>query len=277
MQQQSYLELRERRELGTILSDSFTFIRINRSLLWDVLLNTSGIFFLLAIVVAGFYQYATTSSWMTSDPLSFFLVLFLLMLTSILFYASLSAAIYAFMKNYIDNKGDVQKEVVIQEARSNMGDLIILSIITAIIMFFGFIFLVIPGIYLSVPMAMVYPVFCFQKLGKFASISGAFKLISDYWWVTFGTLLVIYIVFMIMSFVFQLPSTIYLAVMAFFSAASGNPELSGDFIYLILSTISSAASNLLSVIIVVCLGLVYLDLDEEQNRTGIKAKLEELG
>lgn len=275
--QQQYIELRERREIGTILSDSFTFIRINKNLLWNVLLKTSGIFFLLSIVLAGLYQYANISSWGTSDPLSLFVLVFLMMFSGILFYASISAAIYSFMENYIVTKGNVQEEIVIQQARSNIGAIVLLSIVSAIIMFCSFIFFIIPGFYVAVPITLVIPIFCFRKLGKIDSIHAAFKLVSGYWWITFGTILITYIVFLIITFVFQLPSSVYLGLKTFFSAAGGDGDLSGDFIYLILATLSSASSNLISIMIVISIGLIYFDLDEEKNRTGIKAKLEELG
>lgn len=275
--QQPYIELRERRELGTILSDSFTILRINKTPLWNVLIRTSGVFFLLSVLLAGLYQYAYISSWMTVDPFSFFLVMFLMMLSGMLFYASISATVYTLMQNYIDTKGNVQEEVVIQEARSKTGQLILLTVISAFILFFGFIFFIIPGFYFMVPMTLVFPVFCFQNLGKTDSIRAAFKLVSGYWWVTFGTILVIYIVFMIISFVFQIPSSVYMGAKSFFSAAGGNADMSGDFLYLVLATISSAAGNLISVPMTIAFGLIYFDLDEEKNRTGIKAKLEELG
>lgn len=275
--QQPYIELRERRELGEILSDSFTILRINKTQLWNVLVKTSGIFFLLSVLLAGLYQYATISSWMTEDSLSFFLVLFLMIFSGMLFYASISAGIYTLMQNYIDTKGNIQEEIVVQEARSKIGQLILLTVISAFIMFFGFIFFIIPGFYIAVPMTLVFPIFCFQKLGKRDSIREAFRLVSGYWWVTFGTILVIYIVFMIISFVFQIPSTAYLAAKSFVTASGGDASMSGDFLYLILATVSSAAGNLISIPMTIAFGLIYFDLDEEKNRTGIKAKLEELG
>lgn len=275
--QQPFLELRERRELGTILSDSFTFIRINKTPLWNVLVRTSAVFFLLTIFLSGLYSYGSASSWMISNPFILLVVVFCMMFSSILFYASTSAGVYSFMKNYIETKGEVQEEVIVKNARSKIVHLVIISFISAVMLFIGFIFFVIPGVYLMTPLAMAIPVFCFQKLGKIDSIRAGFKLVSDHWWETFGTLLVIYIVFMIITFAFQLPSTIYMGGKAFFPTSGEPGDFSGDFIYLILSTISSAASNFISIIIVVCIGLVYLDLDEQKNRTGIKAKLEELG
>ncbi len=275
--QQPYIELRERRELGTILSDSFTFIRLNKTPLWNVLLRTSGVFFLLSVLLSGLYQYVYIESWMTSDPLYFFVVLFLMLFGSIFFIASLAAGIYAFMQNYIETKGDVQEEVIIQNARVKVGQLVLLSVICYFIFILGGLFFIIPGIYFLVPLAIVFPVFYFKGIGKRASIKAAFKLTSGYWWVTFGTILVIVIVIGIISFVFQIPSTLYLGTKTFYSATGGNGELSGDFIYLLLATIASAASNLLSIVMVIAFGLVYFDLDEEKNRTGVMAKLDDLG
>ncbi|WP_192346139.1 hypothetical protein [Algoriphagus sp. Y33] len=272
-----YLELRTRRELGTILSDSFTFIRINITPLWNILLKTSGVFFVLTVLLSGLYQYANTAFWITTDPLYFVLVFLLMMLGSVLFYASVSAAIYAFMQNYIDTKGNVQEEVVIQNARAKIGHLVLLSVMCYLLIILGFMFFIIPGIYFMVPVSMVFPVFCFLGMGKIDSIREAFKLVSGYWWVTFGTILVLFIVMGIISFVFQLPGTVYLGTKTFFSVIEGNEELSGDFIYLLLATLGSAASNLISIVMVVAFGLIYFDLDEEKNRTGIKAKLEDLG
>ncbi len=275
--QQPYLQLRERRELGTILSDSFTFIRINKAPLWKVLVKTCGVFFLLTVLFSGLYQYAAVSAWLATEPLSFVLVAGLMILGSILFYGSLTAAIYTFMQNYMDTKGNVQEELIIQNARAKTGTLVFLTIIPTIMLSFGFLFFVIPGIYFIVPITVVFPILCFERRGKMDSIKASFKLISGYWWITFGTVLVIAIVVGIISVAFQLPSSIYLGVKTFFSVSEGDGQLSGDFLYLILTTISAAASNLLSIVTVVCLGLVYFDLDEEKNKTGMKEKLENLG
>lgn len=275
--QQQYLELRTRRELGSILSDSFAFVRINLKPLLNVLLKTTGVFFLISVLSSGFYQYANASAWMTTDPVNFVIVFLVFLLGSILFFTSAAAAVFSFMENYMDNKGAIQEEVVIQQTWSKMGQLILLSLMYYPMLVVGFLFFIIPGIYLLVPLAMVFPIFCFQKLGKIASIKASFSLTSGYWWVTFGTLFVTSLVIGIISFVFQLPGSIYLVTKTLFAATEGTEGLSGDFIYLILATIGSAASNLLSIVLTIAMGLIYFDLDEEKNRTGLKAKLEDLG
>lgn len=275
--QQHYLELRTRRELGTILSDSFTFARLNVKPLFNVLLKTTGVFFLISVLLSGFYQYASAASWLTTDPLYFVLVLMVTMLGSILFFTSAAAAVYSYMENYITNKGSIQEEVIIRETWSKMAQLILLAFICYFLMIVGFLLFLIPGFYFMVPFAVIFPIFCFQRLGKMDSIKAAFKLTSGYWWVTFGTLFVVSLVIGIISFVFQLPGTVYLGGKTFFAATEGIEAFSGDFIFLILTTISSAASSLLSIIMIIAIGLTYFDLDEERNRTGLKAKLDDLG
>ncbi len=275
--QQHYLELRIRRELGTILSDSFAFVRLTIKPLFNVLLKTTGVYFLISVLLSGLYQYASAAVWVTTDPLYFSVVLLLMLLGSILFFTSAAAAVYSFMENYMTNKGNIEEEVIIQESRSKMAQLILLGLISYFLMVVGFLFFIIPGFYFLVPFALIFPIFCFEQLGKRDSIKAAFKLTSGYWWVTFGTLFVVGLIIGIISFVFQLPGTVYLGGKTFFTISEGGEAFSGDFIYLILATIGSAASSLLSIILIIAIGLVYFDLDEERNRTGLKAKLDDLG
>lgn len=277
---QNYIELRKKRDLGEILSDTFAFARINSKPLFNILLKTTGIFFLLSVLFSGYYQYANLNRLVTEDLATFGISIVLLMIGSVLYYASATSSIFAFMQQYLDTKGMVSEEPVIREAKSNIGQMILLSIMAYLLLIFGFVFFFFPGIYFIVPIALAFPVFFFKKLGKRDSIRAAFKLVSGYWWVTFGTIVVMAILISIISFVFQLPGTVYIGVKAFFEASQGSgefEEFGGDFIYLLLATIGSAASNLLSIFMIIATGLVYFDLDEEKNRTGIKAKLEELG
>ncbi|MCF1749867.1 hypothetical protein [Mariniradius sediminis] len=277
---QNYIELRKKRDLGEILSDTFAFARINSKPLFNILLKTTGIFFLINVLFSGYYQYTNLNRLVTEDLAAFSISLLLLTLGSVLYYASATSSIFSFMQQYLDTKGTVSEEPVIREAKSNIGQMILLSIMAYLLLIFGFVFFFFPGIYFIVPIALAFPVFFFKKLGKRDSIRAAFKLVSGYWWVTFGTIVVMAILISIISFVFQLPGTVYIGVKAFFEASQGSgefEEFGGDFIYLLLATIGSAASNLLSIFMIIATGLVYFDLDEEKNRTGIKAKLEELG
>lgn len=273
----TYLELRKRRELGEILSDTFTFARINSKSLIPVLIKTTGIFFLIHLLFSVAYQYTTMENMVLTNTGLFFGSLFLMLLGSLIYYASASAAIYSYMINYTETKGLVHTDQIIQNSRSKLVSLLLLGILSYFILITGLLFFLIPGVYLLVPVALSFPLLIFRNLGKRDSLKASFKLISDRWWITFGTLLVVGIVIGIISFVFSLPPTVYLAVKTLVIESGETQVLGGDFIFLILSSLSSAVGNLLSIFIIIAVGLVYFDLDEEKNKTGIRVKLEELG
>lgn len=273
----TYLELRKRRELGEILSDTFTFARINSKSLIPVLIKTTGIFFLIHLLFSVAYQYTTMENMVLTNPGLFFGSLFLMLLGSLIYYASASAAIYSYMIDYTETKGLVHTDQIIQNSRSKLVSLLLLGVLSYFILITGFLFFLIPGVYLLVPVALSFPLLIFRNLGKRDSLQASFKLISDRWWVTFGTLLVVGIVIGIISFVFSLPPSVYLAVKTLVIESGETQVLGGDFIFLTLSSLSSAVGNLLSIFIIIAVGLVYFDLDEEKNKTGIRVKLEELG
>lgn len=273
----TYLELRKRRELGEILSDTFTFARINSKSLIPVLIKTTGIFFLIHLLFSVAYQYTTMENMVLTNTGLFFGSLFLMLLGSLIYYASASAAIYSYMINYTETKGLVHTDQIIQNSRSKLVSLLLLGILSYFILITGLLFFLIPGVYLLVPVALSFPLLIFRNLGKRDSLKASFKLISDRWWITFGTLLVVGIVIGIISFVFSLPPSVYLAVKTLVIESGETQVLWGDFIFLFLSSLSSAVGNLLSIFIIIAVGLVYFDLDEEKNKTGIRVKLEELG
>jgi len=66
----------------------------------------------------------------------------------------------------------------------------------------GIILLIIPGIYISIVMTIVFTIIIFEELGAGEAISRAFKLMKGSWWLTFGTLFVLGILTSIISAIF---------------------------------------------------------------------------
>lgn len=275
----NYIQFKKRRELGEILSDTFAFVRGNFKDLFTVLIRTSLIPFILVILASVYYQYVI-GNISEITPYSAVFSLGGLGLAGLLFYATSSATVYSFIKEYDSTKGKLLNlEYVVSEAKSNIGNMIGLTLLAYLMLIFGLIFFVIPGIYFLVPLTVVFPILLFKETTIFGALGESFKLIKGFWWVTFGTVIVIAIIIGVMSFAFSVPALIYNVTKMVITSSnegtltSGNP---GDFIYLTLSALGSAGSNLLSIVFLVAIGFVYYDLDEEQNRTGLKQKIEEL-
>ncbi|MFD2034884.1 hypothetical protein ACFSKL_08790 [Belliella marina] len=277
---ENYIPLRKRRELGAILSDTFAFSRNNSKQLFSVLVKTCGIPFIVVLVASAYYQYVMLDPDPVSMASNIMIALLALALAGGIFYAMSASTIFSFTHEYEVNRGVVEESTVIDQAKSKFGSMVLLMIICYMMMAFGFIFFVIPGIYFIVPVVLAFPLMIFREKSIGETISESFRLTKGYWWVTFGTILVISIIIGLISFAFSMPSLIYMLIKTVISASQssiGSPEMPNDFIYMILATIGSAASYVLTVVMHIAIGFVYYDLDEEKNKTGIRQQIDELG
>jgi hypothetical protein len=205
---------------------------------------------------------------------NYFISILLFLVSVLLYYGASASATFHFIQLYNRNKGIINEEEVIQSSKRHISSLILLGFFGYFLIVFGSVLFIIPGIYLLVPIAISFPFLVFNDAGKRESIKKSMTLISGNWWVTFGTIFVTSLILGIISFTFQIPSYIYLGIKTFLS---GMDDTSNDFIFVILTTLGSAASAILGILFYVAMGFIYFDLDEEKNKTGLKAKIEELG
>ncbi|MCH7410608.1 hypothetical protein MM239_14465 [Belliella sp. DSM 111904] len=275
-----HIQFKKRRELGEILSDTFSFTRQNYKPLIAVLIKTSLIPYILVVLASVYYQYVVADLAMLQST-NFGIGIGAMGIASLIFFATSSSTVFSFIKEYEACKGvDLDHNYILDEAKSNFGNMIGLALLAYLMLIFGLVFFVIPGIYFMVPIAMFFPVVLFREMSIFSSVGESFRLIKGYWWVTFGTLIVTVVVIGIMSFAFSVPSLVYTMVKSMVSISqSGDLSTVGqsqDFIAILLNAIASAGSNLLSVVLLIALGFIYFDLDEEKNRTGLRQKIDEL-
>jgi Membrane domain of glycerophosphoryl diester phosphodiesterase len=78
--------------------------------------------------------------------------------------------------------------------------LIVAYLLVTAIVLVGLVLLIIPGIWIAVKLAMVFPTVVFERKGPFGAIGRSWTLTRQNWWRTFGTLLVVFLI----SFVLQL-------------------------------------------------------------------------
>ena len=154
-----------------------------------------------------------------------------------------------------------------------------MSILVGLMVGFGVILCLIPGIYLGVVLSTVYCIYIFEGKDVTDSISYSFKLIKENWWMTFATLLVMGILYYLVLIVFQIPQYIYFFINAFTSAqvSSVDPSDMFDWVYVALSSIGIIAQYLLLTIMVICTVFVYFNLNEKKNFTGTMETIDSLG
>ncbi|PQB04649.1 hypothetical protein [Aureitalea marina] len=283
------IQFRKQRELGDILSDTFKFIRMEWKPLGSLIIRIPGIA-LLAVVLSYIYYIRSTvgsfglndSSWPGSAITSGFeavIAVFLLLGSALIFYSLLYGTILFYIKEYVQQDGEVDPRKVERQLRDGIWDLFGLNFLNAIIIVAGSIFCLIPGIYFAVVLASTFSIMIMEKRDITDSIGYSFKLIKGEWWITFATLLVVGILYYIIALIFQVPQYLYFFVRAFTSSAeiSGDPGEMFDWIYVALSSIGMMAQYLLQTIMVVATALVYFNLHERKFHTGTLETIESIG
>ncbi|MDY8137407.1 hypothetical protein [Aquimarina sp. 2201CG5-10] len=284
-----YIEFKKKRELGDILTDTFAFLRQNIKPLFSIALKTTGIPFILVILSTAYYTHASANMFepFALESGQFFnsgnilISLLMLFITALIFYGLLAASILHYIKIYSKNEGVVDEKAVIQGVKKDFGNIIGLAILSWLIVAFGTVLCVIPGIYLYVPMSLVFSILIFRETSISDAINDSFQLVKNEWWITFATLLVVGLITYIISMIFSIPAVIYTFVKTFTAASEGtlsDPSEMFDWVFIVLNTLASAAQYIIMYIITpISVAFIYFNLNERKHNTGALEQIDSLG
>jgi hypothetical protein len=284
----NYIEFKKKRELGDIITDTFAFIRQNGKSLLSVLMKTAGIPFILLLLASAYYTHASASIF---DPVSIkngemfnsgtlIITFFAMLATLLIFYGMLFGTVLHYIKSYIDTRGNVNTASVVQGVKKDFGNIIGLGVLSGLITSIGFMLCVIPGVYLYVPMSLVFSILVFRNTSISNAINDSFLLIKNEWWITFATLFVIGIIVWVISMVFSIPTLIYTFTKSFTIASEGSladPSTMFDWVFIALNAISSAAQYILYMITAISTAFIYYNLNERKHATGALEQIDALG
>ena len=287
---QKFIQFKKERDLGDTLTDTFNFVRENYKILFKALVKYAGPAFLLQLFALGYYTYSTTTG-LGSDIFTqlasskslgfkFILSIMFMFIASIAYQAFMYGTIQHAIKSYIKNDGVINIDDVGNGMSEDWRSFLGLGFAISMMIFVGTIFCFLPGIYLAVPLALVYSIRAFDKLSFSDTISHAFKLVKDNWWITFLTFVVMTVVVYLINMIFQIPALIYTLTKTLTAVNEGSlsdPTFGFDWIYLTLNIVGSAISNVVYGILAVTVCIVYFNLNEKQNHTGAYESIDNLG
>ncbi len=277
------IQFKKQREIGDIITDTFRFIRENYKLLFSYIFKTTGPFFLILVLAVAYYTYTVSGNPFDeiSNRIGSFFISFLVLAGALLlFYSALYGTILHYIKIYISNDGVVPEADVKAGVHKDFFKLLLLSLISGILVIAGIILLVLPGIFLLVPLSMAGAILVFKDYSVSESISHCFTLVKDHWWITFITLMAVGILVYIIGLVFQVPLIIYTVIKTITfvqEGSSANPELFKDWIFISLQVFASVIQYMLSVITVISIAFIYFNLNEHKHLTGTYETIEKLG
>ena len=187
----------------------------------------------------------------------------------IIAYALITVASLSYIKSYIENKGIVNYQDIQTLTKDKFWPYVSLFILIGLIVGVGLLFFVIPGIYFGVVLSLTICLLIFENKGVFDSVNDSFILIRDHWWETFGILLVIQILIGVISYLVDLPATLYQGLDLV--SVLQNPDsvdLFSSFtdpIYLALAALSYFIKFILYTISTVATVFIYYDIKEQKN------------
>jgi Membrane domain of glycerophosphoryl diester phosphodiesterase len=125
------------------------------------------------------------------------------LVASVIQFAAASLAIAACFKTigaaYLGERADAGESL--RYAVGRFLPLIVAYIVLVFIIAFGFILLIIPGIWIAVKLSMTFPAVVFERKGPFGGIGRSWGLTSGNWWRVFGTLVVVFLITFVMQLV----------------------------------------------------------------------------
>ncbi|MDR9457178.1 MAG: hypothetical protein RI572_07185 [Salegentibacter sp.] len=277
------IQFKQQREIGEIISVSFKFLRENYKTYFRLLIKVAGPAFLLLIAALSYYSYSTLGDPLNSEMFmsgGFIISFGILALTLLLYFSVVYATVFNLIKSYIENEGEIKDAEVAAWAKDDLGKMFGLNIISWIFIFAGMMLFLIPGIYVSVPLSIAMAALIFKQQSIFESITEGFKLVKDNWWMSFLTLVFVWIIIYVISLIFQLPLIIYTFVKAFTSVNEGSAaDMSEmfDWVYILFSIISSLVQYIFYSIIPIGIAFLYFHLNEKKNFTGTYERIDKLG
>jgi hypothetical protein len=281
--QNNYIQFKKERDLGAILSDTFSFFRQNFKPLFSFIFKIAGPSFLLLLVALTYYSYIVSGgqspATLLQNKTAEFSIAFLVFAFAILiFYSSLYSTVLHYIKSYIAHNGEVVEEEIRNGHNKYFGKLLLYFIVSAILIIAGMFLLILPGIYLMVPLSIGTAVMIFDEESLTETISSCLDYIKNNWWNTFFTLIVFGILIYLIGYIFQLPAVIY-TLMGIFA---GSKEVSAataeaDWVFVILNVFGSVVNYLLATLSVICIAFIYFSLNEKKNFTGTYENIDNLG
>ena len=292
--QDNYINFKKERDLGSIITDTFKFIKEEYKTLFRLYIKHVGWLLLLVIAASTYYQYQSlkisTSVLTETGPAAFLtemiadtgIAILLLSVASIAYSALSLVVITSIIKSYVQNNGEINEDEVNQFVKQFFGRTLGSLVVVGLLVFIGFLLCVLPGIYLIVPLSLIFPILVFQEKTFAEAFSESFKLIKNNWWISFATLVVVSILISLIGGLFQLPIVVMTAMETFVSiqdgtGTPGTETLSGNWLYMLFYILGALAQYILGIVTLISLTLVYFNLNEFHNKTGTLEDIDRIG
>lgn len=262
------IQFRKKREIGDIFTDSFTFLRQEIRPVSKLI----AIYVLPFIVLYGLVQIYlqknviskidfTNSEALLENIGPVYLNVFLFVLFGLFVQSLLIATYYSYIEVYIKKeKGNFELSEITPHLFANGLLAIGASIIFFIIVMFGLILCIIPGIFFANTLSIVFIILLFERKGLGNALLRSSALVNSQWWNTFLVNIVGLVIIWVINLIMSLPTIISGLSINIFNQTQTTVDYP-DWYWVILG-ISTIVSSLFYIIPYTFLAFQYFNLDE---------------
>ncbi|WP_412466964.1 hypothetical protein [Pedobacter sp. KLB.chiD] len=277
------IEFKKRRDFGQVINDTFTFMRQNFKPLIKIYFTFCGLFVLASMLTMLMQQYKmvnminTIGNGRNNNGLGFSslygIEYFLSILFSLASYASMSVAILSYVAIYVKKGNQTPTtEEVWGYFKHYFFRIFGSSILLIIMLIIAFVFCLVPGFWLFPYVAMMFPIMVIEN-GSFGySFSRSFSIIKDNFWVTFGTLIVIWIIVYACMSMIILPTSLFNMIGMF---THKGPHMS--LTLTMITTVLQSLCQVFTIIPIITISLAYFSLVEQKESTGLMERISNFG
>lgn len=290
--EQAQINFKQERDFGEIFSVTFAFIgqefkRLGTALLYfvlPVLLIASILLVLLGAEQQKMMQEVTAGDPAAiSNPFSMMSGMFTYMLLLMVIYAvaftSLKCTIYSYIKLYNERGKDrFGLSEIWDEIMRYFFPVLGTSILVGLLAGIGFMFCLIPGIYLGVSLSIIYITLMIEGKGFGNAFSRSFDLTKQKWWLTFGLIIVSYLMIYMIAMIFSIPAMIAGVAPMLSNLKNLEEPTSFSFstAYYVLNSITYFVTNILISIPAIILAFHYFSLVEMKDKPSLLEKIDQI-
>ena len=278
-----FIEFKKERDLSSIITDAFKFVRLEGKQFFLTILKTAIIPIIIS-AIAMIYYMISLSSFDLSDStntMSYILSVLVMMIAYLAAFIFINLASMYYIKSYIDNKGIVNKDEVSKNTKEKFWSFTGFGILSGLILSASFMLCFLPVFYTWTVLSLGASILVFENETAGATIGKCFSFVKGHFWETFGVVIVVGILVGVLGYVFQIPALIYQIIKTAVGITDNDPtkivSLFKDPIYIVLTIIAIIGRFAFYSISIVTNVLIYFDINEQKNATGTIEKIENLG
>ena len=275
--QQPKIEFKQVRDFGEVINDTFVFIKQNFKPMMKSVITISGIFaigFSVFSILAFLNLKELIRGGGLSNPtermentLSATIPVYIF---TFLVFFMVSLATLCYIAVYVEkNKETPTTTEVWSYAKYYFLRYLGSNILAFLMLILGFVCCILPGLYLWPISSLITTAIILENGGISYSLSRGFRLVKENWWSSFGTLIILSIIYYACTMAVSIP---------FLLAGSGASFLTPDFslplILIIIQNVIGAFALYFVMIPIIGVALLFFSLVEQKESEGLMQRIQ---